>query len=247
MIRLHPWQESHDDEWELARALAARGVELAFALPQNRELVRDPARWEAAIAELARRFRPLGKRFQIGQAINRSKWGIWNYDEYLALAARAAGILRAGPAGAGVELFGPAVIDFEAHVTAAVVNLRPPAGLPELRFDGLASLLYVDRRGAPENRQLGFDTEGKVRLLAAIAGTARLLDLRPAVDPGGQLAAARGAALARRQERRRRRGGAGRLPGALLPARRRLLDESSASTGGSWSPRATACAIRSPT
>ena len=56
-----------------------------------------------------------------------------------------------------------------------MVNLRPPAGLPELRFDGLASLLYVDRRGAPENRQLGFDTEGKVRLLAAIAGTARLL------------------------------------------------------------------------
>ena len=175
MIRLHPWQERHDDEWELARALAARGVELAFSLPQNRDLVNDPARWETAIAELARRFRPLGKRFQIGQAINRSKWGIWNYDEYLGLAARAAGILRAGPAGAGVELFGPAVIDFEAHVTAAVVNLRPPAGLPELHFDGLASLLYVDRRGAPENRQLGFDTEGKVRLLAAIAGTARLL------------------------------------------------------------------------
>ena len=53
MIRLHPWQERHDDEQALARALAARGVELTFTLPQNRELVRDPARWEAAIAELA--------------------------------------------------------------------------------------------------------------------------------------------------------------------------------------------------
>jgi hypothetical protein len=175
MIRLHPWQDRHDAEWELARALADRGVELAFTLPQNRELVRDPARWETAIAELARRFAPLGRRFQIGQAINRSKWGIWNYDEYLELAARAAGILRGAvtAAGAEVELFGPAVIDFEAHVTAAVVNLRPPARLPGLRFDGLASLLYVDRRGAPENRQLGFDTVDKVRLLAAIAGTAR--------------------------------------------------------------------------
>ena len=172
-IRLHPWQADHEDEWELARALAERGVELAFTLPQNRELVRDPARWEAAISELARRFRPFGKRFQLGQAINRSKWGIWNYDEYLDLAARAAGILRAGPEGAGVELFGPAVIDFEAHVTAAVVNLRSPAILPELRFEGLASLLYVDRRGAPENRQLGFDTADKVRVLAAIGGTAR--------------------------------------------------------------------------
>ncbi len=174
LIRLHPWQERHDDELELARALAARGVELAFTLPQNRELVRDPVRWAAAIAELADLFAPLGKRFQIGQAINRSKWGIWNYDEYLALAARAAEILRRTP---GVELFGPAVIDFEAHATAAVVNLGAPraAKLPPLAFDGLASLLYVDRRGAPENRQLGFDTADKVRLLAAIAGTARRL------------------------------------------------------------------------
>ncbi len=175
MIRLHPWQERHDDELALARALAGRGVELAFTLPQNRELVRDPSRWAAAIAELARDFAPLGKRFQIGQAINRSKWGIWNYDEYLELAGSAAEILRGGPWEPGIELFGPAVIDFEAHVTAAVVNLRPPKSHPALRFDGLASLLYVDRRGAPENRQLGFDTAGKVRLLAAIGGTARLV------------------------------------------------------------------------
>jgi len=178
MIRLHPWQEVHEEELALAKALAARGVELAFTLPQNRALVRDPARWTAAIEELAGKFAPFGKRFQIGQAINRSKWGIWNYDEYLELAARAAAILRRTP---GVEIFGPAVIDFEVHATAAVVNLRSPPpsllgeplGDPMLRFDGLASLLYVDRRGAPESLQLGFDTVAKVRLLAAIAGTAR--------------------------------------------------------------------------
>lgn len=173
-LRLHPWQERHDEELALAEALAARGVDLAFTLPQNRELVRDPGRWERVVGELAHRFRPLGRRFQLGQAINRSKWGIWNYDEYLELAARAAAILRSGPDGERVELFGPAVIDFEAHVTAAVVNLAPRAGR-ELQFDGLASLLYVDRRGAPENPQLGFDTPGKVRALAAIAGTARQL------------------------------------------------------------------------
>ena len=67
------------------------------------------------------------------------------------------------------------MIDFEAQATAAVVNLRYPTGAPTPLFDGLASLLYVDRRGAPENRQLGFDTADKVRLLAAIAGTARAL------------------------------------------------------------------------
>jgi tRNA A-37 threonylcarbamoyl transferase component Bud32 len=171
LIRLHPWQERHDEEESLARALAARGVELTFALPQNRELVRSPERWRSAVAVLAERFVPHGRRFQIGQAINRSKWGVWNYREYLELAAAAAEILR----GHGdVDLGGPAVIDFEAHATAAVVNLRHPT----LAFDALASLLYVDRRGAPENRQLGFDTADKVTLLAAIAETGRRVGRR---------------------------------------------------------------------
>lgn len=171
LLRLHPWQEEHAAEEALARALAERGLELTFALPQVRELVRDRERWRRAVAELGRRFLPFGRRFQIGQAVNRSKWGIWRYDEYLELAADAAEILR----GLGeVELAGPAVIDFEAHVTAALANLAHPV----LRFEALASLLYVDRRGAPENRQLGFDTVDKVTLLGAIAETSRLIGSR---------------------------------------------------------------------
>jgi hypothetical protein len=50
-----------------------------------------------------------------------------------------------------------------------VLNLRR-AGF---RFDAVSALLYVDRRGAPENRQAGFDTVRKVLLLKAIAETAR--------------------------------------------------------------------------
>jgi hypothetical protein len=47
--------------------------------------------------------------------------------------------------------------------------------LPGARFhlDAVSALLYVDRRGAPENRQAGLDTIGKVVLLKAIAETAR--------------------------------------------------------------------------
>jgi len=171
LLRLHPWAASHDDEEALAAELARRGVELTFALPQNRELVRDRARWAAAMEELAERFMPFGSRFQIGQAINRSKWGVWSYGEYLELAAVAAAALRArGEA----ELAGPAVIDFEAHATAMATHRRHPT----LRFDALASLLYVDRRGAPENRQLGFDTTDKVTLLAAIAESSPLVEGR---------------------------------------------------------------------
>ena len=98
--------------------------------------------------------------------------GVWNYGEYLELAAEAAAILRRRRPDALVV--GPAVIDFEQHATAAVVNRRHPT----LRFDALASLLYVDRRGAPENRQLGVDTVDKVTLAAAVAESGRLVGRR---------------------------------------------------------------------
>ncbi|MFY9821009.1 MAG: lipopolysaccharide kinase InaA family protein [Thermoanaerobaculia bacterium] len=166
LLRLHPWEEDHDAEEELARALHALGCELTFALPQNRELVRDPARWRRTLEAIGPRFTRYGSRFQIGQAINRSKWGVWNVGEYAALVRAAEEILRREP---GVELLGPSVIDFEYYVTAGVLNLRR-AGF---HLDAVSALLYVDRRGAPENRQAGLDTVDKVVLLKAIAETAR--------------------------------------------------------------------------
>lgn len=168
LLRLHPWQRNHDAEEALARELHARGFDLAYALPQNRELVRDLGRWRSAIEELAERFRPWGESFQIGQAINRSKWGVWNYREYLELAGVAGEILSRTP---GTRLLGPAVIDFEFQATAAVLNMSSP-----VRFDAVCALLYVDRRGAPENSQLGFDTVAKCALLRAIAETAKNSD-----------------------------------------------------------------------
>jgi hypothetical protein len=122
-------------------------------------------RWRAAVEELAGRFAPYGRHFQVGQAVNRTKWGVWSPEEYAALARAAAEVLRCHP---GVEVLGPAVIDFEPLATAGYLNL---ASMP--RFDAVASLLYVDRRGAPENRQAGFDTVRKALLLAALAGTSR--------------------------------------------------------------------------
>ncbi len=167
LLRLEPWQDDHRDEESLAQALFAAGYEVSFALPQNRALVTDRARWRDKVNELADRFTPYGRHFQVGQAVNRSKWGIWRSSEYLDLASTAAEALRR--ARSDVQVLGPAVIDFELHATAILVNTpRSP-----VRFDGLASLLYVDRRGAPENTQIGFDTIGKVALCRAIAETAR--------------------------------------------------------------------------
>ena len=165
LLRLHAWQEDHQHEEELAAALHERGLDLTFVLAQNRELVRDPRRWHEAVDELAERFGRFGRNFQVGQAINRSKWGIWNHREYLDLAAIACEVLRRD---AERQVLGPAVIDYEPLRTAGIVNL-PREGV---FFDILASLLYVDRRGAPENRQLGFDTVDKVVQMKAIADTA---------------------------------------------------------------------------
>jgi hypothetical protein len=173
LVRLHPWEpEGHDDEEALVRALAERGLEIAFAVPQNRDLVRSPELWKEAMDEIARRFTPYGRSFQIGQAINRSKWGVWSAWENLELVDVATAALRAERP--DVEILGPAVIDFELHRTAAIVNLARFVRRG-VRFDALASLLYVDRRGAPENRQLGLDTIGKVLLARAIAETGRTL------------------------------------------------------------------------
>jgi hypothetical protein len=166
LLRLHPWQREHGVERELAAELSARGYDLAFAVPQNRELVKDLPRWRDAVEELAGIFRPFGRCFQIGQAVNRSKWGVWNYREYLELVAIAGDILRRTP---DTLVLGPAVIDFELQATAAIVNMRRE----DVLFDVVTSLLYVDRRGAPENRQLGFDSVAKATLLRAIAETGR--------------------------------------------------------------------------
>ena len=165
LLRLYPWRDEHDEELAIARELAAHGVDLVFALAQNRELVRDPGRWRAAVGRIAADFAPLGRSFQVGQAVNRSKWGIWKPSEYVALFRAAAEELRA--ARADVELLGPAVIDFEPYATASYLHLQEDG----LRFDALASLLYVDRRGAPERTQLGLDLVGKAALLKALAET----------------------------------------------------------------------------
>lgn len=166
LLRLHPWEDSHQNELDLAVELAARGVDLAFALPQTRDLVRDPERWRLALLRLGEVFLPFGKQFQIGQAINRSKWGVWKLSEYTGLFTLAHDTLKS--LDPDVELLGPSVIDFEPHATASALNVEQPA-----KFDISSHLLYVDRRGAPENRQMGLDTVGKVVLLKALAETSR--------------------------------------------------------------------------
>jgi hypothetical protein len=55
------------------------------------------------------------------------------------------------------------VIDFEYHYTIrSLFNFFP------IKYDTFTALLYVDRRGSPENKQMGFDLKRKIHLLKAI-------------------------------------------------------------------------------
>ncbi|HVR30138.1 MAG TPA: lipopolysaccharide kinase InaA family protein [Thermoanaerobaculia bacterium] len=166
LLRLQPWEGELARDQALAVELRARGVEVVLAVAQNRELVRDRQRWRSALDEIGERFCGLAQQVQVGHAINRSKWGVWNQREYAELVAAAGELL--GDA-RGMKILGPAVIDFELYATCIALNWP---GNP-VRFDAVTSLLYVDRRGAPENRQAGLDAVGKASLLRAIIQTSR--------------------------------------------------------------------------
>ncbi|NQZ29847.1 MAG: hypothetical protein HRU06_01180 [Oceanospirillaceae bacterium] len=101
--------------------------------------------------------------FQIGNAINRTKWGFFSVAEYLSFYQQVQQLRDSEFP--DIKLVGPAVIDYEYHFT-----IRALFNGYRIKFDKLAALLYVDRRGAPENTQTGiFDTTRKIDFLYALA------------------------------------------------------------------------------
>jgi len=154
LVRIPSWEpDGLERREQFIRLLRAAGFEVLAVLLQNRDDVLDPRRWRGFLAEAFDRLGPLCSAFEVGHAWNRTKWGVWDYREYLDLAAPAFGLA----ASRGLKLVGPAVIDFEFH-------LYPPT-LAVLPFDIVSTLLYVDRVGAPENGQAGFAAADKVALL----------------------------------------------------------------------------------
>jgi len=157
LVRVPSWERHNLARLEsFIRRLRGEGFDVLAALLQNRNDVLNPGGWREFLDEAFTRLGPLCSAFEVGHAWNRTKWGVWDYGEYLDLAAPAFGLagLR------GLKLVGPAVIDFEFH-------LYPPT-LAVLPFDTVSSLLYVDRAGAPENGQAGWTAADKVCLLKAM-------------------------------------------------------------------------------
>jgi len=157
--------------WDLGRLDAYRRFAEGFPacrflinVLQSRDSVRDRDRWRSGLDAVFRTFVPITSDFQIGNAINRTKWGCLHTGEYLDLLEDAESVRRDHP---GVRLVGSSVIDFEPLATLRTLRNRR-----RYHLDAVSALLYVNRRGSPISHQYGmFDLARKLRLIAAIART----------------------------------------------------------------------------
>jgi hypothetical protein len=157
LVRIPSWEKEKIASYlEFIEKLRARGFEVVIALLQCRQDVQNPREWWNFLEEVFTRFKHVSSFFEVGHAWNRTKWGVWDYREYLQLAEAS----RLSAEKHGVKIIGPAVIDFEFHLY--------PAVLKKTAFEKITSLLYVDRLGAPENTQFGWDTSHKVALLKSV-------------------------------------------------------------------------------
>ncbi|MCD6174064.1 MAG: glycosyl hydrolase [Sulfurimonas sp.] len=104
--------------------------------------------------------------YEIGSTINRSKWGFFSVDEYNKFYQTAYDLkLSHFP---HAKLIGSGVIDFEYHFTAHTLF-----NFFKYKYDAISSLLYVDRRGAPEHMQMGFALSDKIALLSTMVWLSR--------------------------------------------------------------------------
>jgi len=135
--------------------------EILINIMQDRRHVEDAQLLKRSLESIFQGFSHLTTRFQIGNAINRKKWAIFSMDEYTKFYKVAYDLKQ--DKYLELVLLGSSVIDFEYYFSISTLFNRS-----NIYYDQFSSLLYVDRRGAPENTQMGLDLQKKIRFLYAI-------------------------------------------------------------------------------
>ena len=169
-VRFYAHETDAQTDFKIAavRRLRALGRAVAVSLVQDRAAVRDPrGRWLAFCDRVLGALHGELIWVEYLHAVNRVKWGIWTYRELRRLLALLPD-LRARYR--DVAFLAPSAIDFEWDFFAGALPLLPRRGGP---LPGLSAELYVDRRGAPENKQGRFDAVGKIHWLRALAKARR--------------------------------------------------------------------------
>lgn len=134
---------------------------LLINILQDRKHVQDLSLLKDSLTRIFTEFSPLTQRFQLGNAINRKKWAIFSMDEFLRFYK--VGFDLRDKKFPNIQLLGSSVIDFEYYF-----SIRTLFNAYKIRFDQFTSLLYVDRRGAPENTQMGLDLSKKLHLMQSM-------------------------------------------------------------------------------
>lgn len=170
LVRLY----HHTDAADLAfrkqaiQTLQTAGHPVSVSLVQDRRALLEPASWEAFVRDAVAGLEHLDF-VEVAHAINRVKWGIWDFDE---LAQLYEPLISLQTERGDLRFTGPAGIDFEYPFVISALKRWPGS----VNLSALSHHLYVDRRGAPENLQSGFDATDKFVLARAIALQSGLTD-----------------------------------------------------------------------
>lgn len=134
---------------------------ITLKIMQDRENVEDLELFQSNLKKIFEELDGLIDIYEIGSTINRSKWGIFSVNEYSKFYQIAYDLRNSEfPEN---TLIGSGVIDFEYHFTAHTLF-----NFFKYKYDGVSSLLYVDRRGAPEHMQMGFALSDKIAFLSTM-------------------------------------------------------------------------------
>ena len=154
------------EQWEKGLAVLERlhgdGTEIMVALLQDRAAILNPESWREFLEFVLSQIEGKVKMVEVCHVVNRVKWGVHSLKENAALLDP---LLKLRDKFPGIQFSGPACIDFEYHYLMGALASTPKG----LHYDALSHHLYVDRRGAPENKQGKFGTVEKAGLLKAIA------------------------------------------------------------------------------
>ena len=157
LLRFKLWEMQNLDSLK-EYLLLLEDKKVTLKILQDRENIEDLALLKSNLHTIFTQLNGLVDMYEIGSTINRAKWGFFSVDEYSRFYEVA--FLLKKTEFPEIELIGSGVIDFEYHFTAHTLF-----NFFHYRYDGITSLLYVDRRGAPENMQLGFTLSDKIAWL----------------------------------------------------------------------------------
>jgi len=163
LIRMPLWEMHRVEEYVAFAKSFGTDKTLLLNILQDREHIEDRELLRKDIGTIFEKFGSFVLEYQVGNAINRTKWGFFSMGEYLEWYEMIQQIRDEKYP--HLKLIGSSVIDFEYHYT-----IRTLFNFFHLKYDKLSSLLYVDRRGSPSNTQMGiFDTKNKINMLYALA------------------------------------------------------------------------------